>query len=171
VFVPVGLLLFTSFPLNALALGIPWFAMLALSGAALGPLVGGYFSETFGAGAIYLPSAVAMLVALSLAWTHAPDVDSPQRQYRFDVTGIALSLVMFGAMQYLANEGERRNWFDDPSVTFAASSSSLQAWPSCFGSSSFRGIPTRISTSSRSTVTSRSARSSTSYSAPSATPL
>ena len=50
VFVPVGLLLFTSLPLNALALGIPWFAMLALSGAALGPLVGGYFSETFGAG-------------------------------------------------------------------------------------------------------------------------
>jgi DHA2 family multidrug resistance protein len=38
---------------------------------------------------------------------------------RFDGFGVVLSVIAFGAMQYLSNEGERRNWFDDSTITVA----------------------------------------------------
>ncbi len=116
VFVPVAILLFTSLPLAAMRLAIPAFALLVLVAGAVGTLIGGFLSETYGAGAIYVPSALATLVAAAAIWYYAPNYDSPQRQLRFDLVGYALSLALFGAMQYLANEGERRNWLDDPSV-------------------------------------------------------
>ena len=41
------------------------------------------------------------------------------RGLQFDGVGLALSLVAFTSAQYLANEGERRNWLDDPTVVLA----------------------------------------------------
>ncbi len=119
VFVPVAILLFTSLSLAAMRLAVPAFALLVLVAGAVGTLIGGYLSETYGAGAIYVPSALATLAAAAAIWYYAPKYDSPQPKLRFDVVGYALSLTLFGAMQYLANEGERRNWLDDPNVVRA----------------------------------------------------
>mgnify|MGYP001454609015 CR=1 FL=1 len=116
VFVPVVILLFTSLPLAAMRLAVPAFALVVLVAGALGTLIGGYLTETYGAAAIYVPSALATLVAAAAIWYYAPNYDSPQPQLRFDVVGYTLSLTLFGAMQYLANEGERRNWLEDPNV-------------------------------------------------------
>lgn len=115
-FVPVGILLFTSLPLAGLRLAIPGFALLVLTAGAVGTLIGGFLSETYGARAIYVPGALATLFAAALVWQYAPNYDRPQPQLRFDALGYMLSLVAFGAAQYLANEGERRNWLDDPNV-------------------------------------------------------
>ncbi len=119
VFVPVVILLFTSLPLGAMRLAVPAFALLVLVAGAVGTLIGGYASETFGAGALYVPGTVGALLAAVCVWRSAPSYDAPQRNLKFDTLGFVLSLLMFGAMQYLANEGERRNWFDDPRVVRA----------------------------------------------------
>lgn len=119
VFVPVVILLFTSLPLAGLRLAIPGFALIVLTAGAIGTLVGGYVSETYGAGALFVPGAIATLIAAALIWRHAPHYDRPQPDLRFDVAGYVLSLLAFGAAQYLANEGERRNWLDDESVAWA----------------------------------------------------
>jgi DHA2 family multidrug resistance protein len=116
VFVPAAVLLFTSLPLALLPLAPPFFAMVVLGAATLGSVIGGYFSENFGGDAVYLPSAVATLVAFALVYVAAPSIDTPQVHLRPDVVGYTLSVIAFGAMQYLANEGERRNWLDDPSI-------------------------------------------------------
>ncbi len=119
VFVPVVLLFFTSLSLSALRLAVPAFALMVLTAGALGTLVGGYLSETYGAAAIYLPGAFLALFAALLIWSYAPGHDAPQPNLKPDTLGYLLSLLAFGALQYLANEGERRNWFDDPSVVVA----------------------------------------------------
>jgi MFS transporter, DHA2 family, multidrug resistance protein len=120
VFVPAAILLFTSLPLNLLGLGIPYFALLTLGGGAAGPLLGGYFGDFFGAHSLYLPSAIATLAALALIWWQAPSPDIPQSHLRYDWFGIVLGLLCFVALQYLSNEGERRDWFDTPDVGLAA---------------------------------------------------
>jgi MFS transporter, DHA2 family, multidrug resistance protein len=68
---------------------------------------------------VYVPSAAAALICTALVYRLAPSVDKPQRDLRPDVPGLLLMMLSFGSLQYLANEAERRNWFDDGTVTAA----------------------------------------------------
>jgi MFS transporter, DHA2 family, multidrug resistance protein len=117
-FVPAALLMFLSLPPKLLPVGIPAFAVFSLGGASLGALVGGYFAETYGAQSVFLPGAIATVAIGILVFISAPEGNRPQRR-PFDTFGVTLSLVMFGSMQYLANEGARRDWLDDGSVALA----------------------------------------------------
>lgn len=120
VFVPAAVLLFTSLPLSLLPFAPPFFAVVVLGAGVMGTLLGGFVSENYGGSAVYLPSAVAALVVAAVVYVAAPNLDAPQRELRPDVVGFTLSLVAFTAMQYLANDGERRDWFSDASVVAAA---------------------------------------------------
>jgi DHA2 family multidrug resistance protein len=117
-FVPAALLMFLSLPPKVLPIGIPAFAVFSLAGASLGALVGGYFAETYGAESVFLPGAIATIAIAIFVGISAPD-GNPPRYQPFDTLGVALSLLMFGSMQYLANEGARRDWLGDGSVVGA----------------------------------------------------
>src|SRR5579862_7188950 len=119
VFVPAASLLFTSLPLKLLPFAPPYFVTIVLGSALMGSLVGGYISENYGATNVYLPGVIAPLIAAVVVYFAAPSIDSPQHKLRPDAVGYTLSVITFGALQYLANEGERRNWFDDQSVAIA----------------------------------------------------
>ena len=119
VYVPAALLLFTSVPLSALPRTVPLFLLLVLTSAAVGTLVGGWLVESFSAEALYVPGAVVASGAALLVLLNARSYDQPQPHLRFDLLGYLLSLLAFGAAQYLANEGERRNWFDSQGVIWA----------------------------------------------------
>lgn len=119
VYVPAALLLFTSVPLAALPRTVPLFLILILTSGAVGTLIGGYLVESFSAEALYVPGAVVAFAAALLVWSHTGSYDKPQPHLRFDAIGYTLSLLAFGAAQYLANEGERRNWFDSDGVIWA----------------------------------------------------
>jgi MFS transporter, DHA2 family, multidrug resistance protein len=120
VFVPAAVLLFTSLPLALLPLAPPFFATVVLGATTFGGAIGGYVTENYGADAVYLPGAIATMIAAAMVYFAAPSIDRPKPELRPDIIGYALSVIAFGAMQYLANEGERRNWFDDRSITAAA---------------------------------------------------
>jgi len=132
IFVPAALLMFLSLPTKLLPIGIPAFALVSLAGSSAGALLGGYFAETYGAGSVFLPGAVATIMICILIAVAAPNTDQTERT-PFDLPGFALSVLMFGAMQFLANEGERRDWFNDANVVlsavlFAFSAVSLVMW-------------------------------------------
>ncbi|HKE36935.1 MAG TPA: MFS transporter [Candidatus Baltobacteraceae bacterium] len=120
VFVPAAAMLFTSLPLRLLPFAPPIFAVVVLGAGTMGSFIGGYLSETYGGFAVYAPSAIATIVGALLVYYVAPGLDKPQRGLRPDVPGVLLILLFFGSLQYLANEGERRNWFDDGGILAAA---------------------------------------------------
>ncbi len=119
IFVPAAALLFTSLPLRLLPLAPPIFATIVLGSATMGSFIGGYLSESYGGAAVYVPGAIATLACAILLYYAAPSVDRPQPKLRPDIAGLFFALVGFGALQYLANEGERRNWFDAGAVVAA----------------------------------------------------
>lgn len=118
-FVPAAVLMFMSLPAQLSVYGIPAFAITSLAGGSTGALFGGFFAETYGAGSVFVPGAVATLAVAVLVALAAPN-DKKSEPRPFDGLGFTLSFVMFGALQYLANEGERRDWFNDGTVVFAA---------------------------------------------------
>lgn len=120
IFVPAALLLFTSLPMRALKFAPPAFVFVSLTGATLGTVIGGSVADEFGGGSVFVPGALATLVT---AWLIARAVKTPDRsqpELRSDPLGLALAILSFGALQFLANEGERRNWFDDPAIVAGA---------------------------------------------------
>jgi MFS transporter, DHA2 family, multidrug resistance protein len=115
-FVPAAALLFTSLPLRLLPLAPPIFAAIVLGASTMGSFIGGSLSESYGGAAVYVPGAVATIICAILLYWAAPTVDKPQPELRPDIVGFLLALVSFGSLQYLANEGERRNWLGDGSI-------------------------------------------------------
>lgn len=119
-YVPAALLFFTTLPTNVLRYAPPAFVLLSLAAATLGTVIGASTADTFGGNSIFLPGAIATLfTALAIALAVRAK-DAPQTDLHFDGVGLALSVAAFGAMQFLSNEGERRNWFDDPSIVAGA---------------------------------------------------
>ncbi len=119
VFVPAVMLFFTSLSASALRYAAPGFVLAAISGSTLGTLIGGFVADEYGGNLVFVPAAIATLITAALIFGAVNKKDIVETGLRFDVIGVALSLITFGAMQYLSNEGERRNWFDDSSVTIA----------------------------------------------------
>jgi DHA2 family multidrug resistance protein len=116
VFVPAAVLLFTSLPLRLLPFAPPFFAAIVLGAGTMGSFIGGFLSESYGGAAVYLPGAIATLICAILVYYTVPSADKPQPELRPDMVGLLFAFVGFGALQYLANEGERRNWFNDGTV-------------------------------------------------------
>jgi len=120
VFVPAALLLFTSLPIRALKYAPPAFVFVSLSGSTLGTVIGGFFADEYGGSFVFLPGCLATLITALLIAETVKTADRPQPDLTFDAVGLALSVAAFGAMQFLANEGERRNWFDDSTIVAGA---------------------------------------------------
>jgi DHA2 family multidrug resistance protein len=94
------------------------FAMALILGPAFGPLAGGFLTDTFSWHWIFdvnvVPGTVsAIIIALLLR-----DAVAPQR-VRMDWLGIGLLALWLGSLQFLLDNGERRDWFADPSVVIA----------------------------------------------------
>jgi len=94
------------------------FAMALILGPAFGPLAGGYLTDTFSWQWIFdvnlVPGTIsAIVIALLLR-----DAAAPQR-VRIDWIGIGLLALGLGSLQFLLDNGERRDWFSDPSVAIA----------------------------------------------------
>jgi DHA2 family multidrug resistance protein len=119
VFVPAVILFFTSLSASALKYAAPGFVLAAISGSTLGTLIGGFVADQYGGNLVFLPAAIATAVTAALIFVAVSKKDVVETGLRFDGVGVALSIVTFGAMQYLSNEGERRNWFDDSTIAFA----------------------------------------------------
>jgi DHA2 family multidrug resistance protein len=93
------------------------FAIALTVGPALGPTLGGLLTDNFSWQWVFdinlVPGALAALVVI-LALRNP----SPPRKIPFDGLGVALLAIALGSMQYVLDEGERNDWFDDPQIVF-----------------------------------------------------
>jgi DHA2 family multidrug resistance protein len=110
--------LFMSIPGPLRLLGIMLFSMSSQLGSALGPAVAGYLVYNDAWQWVFVLGAIPAFVLAAAISRILRDPEAP-RPIPFDVVGTVLIAVTFVALQYVVNEGERRNWNDDPWVTAA----------------------------------------------------
>jgi len=115
VFVPAVITFFTSLSPAAIAFAPPVFILFALSGSTIGTVIGAYVADEFGGNVVFIPGGVATAITATLVFFAVNTKDKNQR-LPFDSVGVALSILTFGSLQYLSNEGSRRNWFDDSGI-------------------------------------------------------
>jgi DHA2 family multidrug resistance protein len=112
---------YTIFPRRAQG---PVMALVGLTvtlAPTVGPTVGGYQTELFSWHWLFLVNVVPGIAATALAWTLV-DFDQPDWGLlrRFDFLGLASMAVFLGSLEYVLEEGQKNDWFDDRGILLFA---------------------------------------------------
>jgi MFS family permease len=118
------------------------FAIALTVGPALGPTIGGALTDNFSWQWIFDINILPGIAAATIVLTTLRN-PTPARVLPLDAFGIALLAATLGSMQYVLDEGERNDWFDDGTIVFFLRPSHSDSRASCFGSST--EAPTRSS--------------------------
>jgi DHA2 family multidrug resistance protein len=104
-----------TFPAEKLGTSSALFAIALTVGPALGPTLGGWLTDNFSWPWVFdinlVPGAIA--VAIMLALLRDP---GPPKRIPFDGVGLGLLALALGSFQYVLDEGERNDWFDDTRI-------------------------------------------------------
>jgi DHA2 family multidrug resistance protein len=89
------------------------FLMSLTVAPTLGPTLGGYITDNYTWNWCFLINVPIGIVAVFFVITFLHDTDAPSKSGTVDWFGIGLLAVGLGAMQYVLEEGERNDWFQD----------------------------------------------------------
>ncbi len=104
-----------TFPASQLGVSQSIYTLGAVVGPSSGPTIGGILTDNFSWNWVFdvnvLPGIVAILLLLPLLRNPAPP-----KKLGFDGVGLGLLAVGLGTFQYVLDEGERKEWFEDPTI-------------------------------------------------------
>jgi DHA2 family multidrug resistance protein len=107
-----------TFPAKDIGVSSALFAVALILGPALGPLAGGYLTDNLSWHWIFDVNVLPGTIAAVIVGTMLRDPVKAERT-PIDWGGVALLALGLGALQFLLDNGERRDWFDDPGIAAA----------------------------------------------------
>jgi MFS transporter, DHA2 family, multidrug resistance protein len=107
-----------TFPPQQLGISSALFAIALLLGPAFGPLAGGWLTDNFTWNWIFDVNIVPGTIAAIVVFTMLRDPE-PARREPIDWFGIALLAAGLGTLQFVLDNGERRDWINDPGIAIA----------------------------------------------------
>jgi len=106
-----------TFPPEKIGASSSIFAIALTAGPALGPTLGGYLTDAYSWQWVFdinlVPGTLAAIVVLTMLRN-----PTPPRRLQIDSVGIALLVTFLGSLQFVLDEGERNDWFDDSRIIF-----------------------------------------------------
>lgn len=104
-------LLIAIFPAHKRGTALSIWSMTTLSAPVLGPVMGGYISDNYHWGWIFLINVPVGLVAGLLTWRFLAKRDTPTRKLPIDRIGMALLVFWVFSLQTVLDLGKDRDWF------------------------------------------------------------
>lgn len=102
------------------------FGIGVIAGPALGPVLGGYLTDTMGWRWIFFINLPVGLIAVLMASVFLPrDRQSERSSTRVDWLGIALLAVGLGCFQTMLEEGQQDDWFSSRFIVTMASGAAI----------------------------------------------
>lgn len=98
------------------------YGMGVIMGPTLGPLMGGYIVDNFDWPMIFYVNIPIGIIAAFLTFTFIKDaayVDEKMRKMGVDWIGIFLLVVGVGALQFILEKGEEKDWFETTYISVA----------------------------------------------------
>jgi DHA2 family multidrug resistance protein len=91
------------------------FAMGVIVGPALGPVIGGWITDNWNWHWIFFINIPVGIVAATLIWNFLRNPAKPQYR-KLDWLGLILMCVGLGSMQFVLENGQQYDWFDDARI-------------------------------------------------------
>jgi DHA2 family multidrug resistance protein len=113
-------LLISIFPPNKRATALGIWSITTLVAPIMGPILGGYISDNYHWGWIFLINVPVGLVAAFLCWTNLSNRETPTRQLPIDTVGLGLLVLWVGTLQVMLDTGKDADWFSSPTIMIEA---------------------------------------------------
>ncbi|MCA1405933.1 DHA2 family efflux MFS transporter permease subunit [Ensifer sp. IC3342] len=119
---------FTIFPPSKRNVVSPIIGLIATLAPTIGPTVGGYLSHAFSWHWLFLVNVIPGIIVATLTWTFI-DFDKPEMglMKKFDWWGLASMAVFLGSLEYVLEEGNANDWFNDDHIVLGAIATALAA--------------------------------------------
>ena len=105
------------FPRSQLATVQAIFGLGLIVTPTLGPLLGGYITDNYSWHTIFFIHVPLAIASLTMVGLFLQDSPHQKRVNTVDVPGILMLAAGMGSLQYILEEGERYDWFSDPTIT------------------------------------------------------
>jgi DHA2 family multidrug resistance protein len=110
-------IILTTLPPSKHAIGIAIYSLSAVFAPSVGPVLGGYFSETFGWQSMFFISLPPGLVMVAMLWF---SLDKSPSQFHLlkkgDWVGIITMAIGLGTLETVLEEGNKNDWFSSPFI-------------------------------------------------------
>src|SRR5471032_1588690 len=110
-------IIMTRLPPSKHAIGLSIYSISAIFAPSIGPVIGGYFNQTFGWQSIFYVNLLPGTIMLGLLWY---SLDPEPRQLdllrRGDWWGIISIAIGLGCLETVLEEGEKDDWFGSPFI-------------------------------------------------------
>ena len=117
---------FLLFPFRLQGFATTLAGMLAVLAPTVGPIVGGWITETTSWHWLFLVNIIPGIFVTILTWRFI-DFDKPELSLfkKFDWWGLAAMGVFLGGLEYVLEEGNSNDWFNDHMIVIGAIASGL----------------------------------------------
>jgi DHA2 family multidrug resistance protein len=105
-------LLIAIFPSEKRALALGIWAITALVGPVAGPILGGWISDNYHWGLVFLINVPVGLFSGFVAWRALRTRETPTRKLPIDTVGLVLLATWVGALQCVLDLGKNDDWFN-----------------------------------------------------------
>jgi DHA2 family multidrug resistance protein len=109
-------LLISIFPPEKRSTALGLWSMTTLVAPIMGPILGGYISDNYHWGWIFLINVPVGLFVAFVSWNGLKDRETPTRKLPIDTVGLGLLVVWVGSLQVMLDLGKDADWFNDPMI-------------------------------------------------------
>lgn len=114
-------LIYEQYPKEKAGIAGAVFGMSVMVGPALGPVMGGYLTDTFGWRTIFNINLPLGLLAFFIGWMVIKTPPHEQREAntpkpKLDTVGLSLLIAGIGCLQYVLERGNADDWFDSTAI-------------------------------------------------------
>jgi DHA2 family multidrug resistance protein len=113
------------FPSDRRPAALAIWSITTLVAPICGPLLGGYISDSFHWGWIFLINVPVGLVVAFLCWGNLEHRETATRKLPIDAVGLGLLVVWAGALQIMLDTGKNADWFESSRIIALAVISAL----------------------------------------------
>ncbi|HKB96961.1 MAG TPA: DHA2 family efflux MFS transporter permease subunit, partial [Rhizomicrobium sp.] len=113
-------LLISIFPSDKRGTALGIWSITTLVAPICGPILGGYISDNYHWGWIFLINVPVGLVVSFLCWINLKARETPTRKLPIDTVGLGLLVVWVGALQVMLDQGKDLDWFASTQIVILA---------------------------------------------------
>jgi DHA2 family multidrug resistance protein len=113
-------LMLSIFPRQRRTTALAIWSITTLVAPICGPILGGYISDSWNWGWIFLVNVPVGLVVVALCWINLAARESATAKLPIDMVGLGLLVVWAGALQIMLDTGKNADWFGSTQVIVLA---------------------------------------------------
>jgi DHA2 family multidrug resistance protein len=113
-------LLISIFPSDKRGAALGIWSITTLVAPICGPILGGYISDNYHWGWIFLINVPVGIAVTFLAWVNLKSRETPTRKLPIDTVGLGLLVVWVGSLQVMLDQGKDLDWFASTQIVILA---------------------------------------------------